>query len=140
MRDYKKEIHHLRIENELLIRQVHSLQLQLVTNTGISSEYIPIVDTLPYQLGKTMINSSDNISSFFKLSKVLKRAVQQASFDDDYIENIATIEDLLNSKHLSYRLGLIYLKYNGSILSRSIRPWLLYKEVRKFRKEKAMVK
>lgn len=137
MKDYKKEINNLRIENELLIRQLQSLQLQLANRTLLSGDYVPIIETLPYRLGKLMIGSNANISSLSRLPKKLRIMSQENSLNGDYIENIVSIDDLLNSKHLSYRLGLVYLKNNYSIWSRSIRPWLLYKEVKRFRKEKA---
>ena len=150
----------LQEENELLLNQLHKVQEELerhyLENSKLKAAQKPqseayygaadrVKQELSYRLGSTMIRQSRSIGGWlnmpFALSAETKRFRQdQAARKDLKLPPIAQYKDAheaeLIKQHLSYRLGARLLNSSKTLGGRISLPWILYAEVKAFRKDR----
>lgn len=156
-KDLLNQIKSISNENEQLLFQLHLVQEELeklyMANKKLK-EKPPIFgaadrikNQLDYRIGTTLIRNSSNILGWFKIPfSLIKTYLDHKKwYRENNIELLPPIESYQDyhethrlKKHLSYRLGQVFLSSIKNPLVWFVLPVRLCKEVKDFRKEKAI--
>lgn len=146
---HKQELPKLEQENQVLLKQLHIVQEELERYYNqahnIQSEKTSLLygaaervkQDLPYRLGATMIQQSKSLKGLLSLPFTLKKIYREFQPIEN-LPDIASYQDAFEAekvkRHLSYRLGRIWIKNIGNPIRVIYLPIALTKEVCGFKK------
>jgi hypothetical protein len=160
LQNLKKEKDQLREENQFILTQLHHAQEELERHQLAShspkkdnaSSSPPLYGAanrikqgLSYRLGARMIEHPKHLSGNLTLPVALFQELRRfrRSFPADKLARLPPIEAYADAKdadrikrHLSYRLGEIFLAHTKNPIKWASLPWALRREVKKFEEEK----
>ena len=160
-KDYEVIFNELKLENKLLIDQLNLLQDELehyflesksFKNSNYNSDsqiYYGAAERikqhLSYRLGRVMVEKSKSLTGWVTMPYCLwieyiffKKENENSNLKKKppiYLYADATDADKVK-KHLSYRLGAVFIESSKSFVGWMSLPWKIYIEVKSFKKER----
>nr|EHK8451991.1 sulfotransferase family protein [Escherichia coli] len=153
----QKKIEKTQGENELLLSQLHAVQEELeryyLENNKLKAQQSPVLygaaerikQELGYRLGATMIKNSNSLTGWLGMPKALaaeRRAWHQynSSQPQKNLPPVTVYRDAHEAervkRHLSYQLGEVLIRSEGSLLRWVKLPFALHRSVRQFRHQR----
>lgn len=153
----QKKIEKTQGENELLLSQLHAVQEELeryyLENNKLKAQQSPVLygaaerikQELGYRLGAIMIKNSNSLTGWLGMPKALaaeRRAWHQynSSQPQKNLPPVTVYRDAHEAervkRHLSYQLGEVLIRSEGSLLRWVKLPFALHRSVRQFRHQR----